>query len=629
MKPRNEHLNLIHKWLRYNEHLVLNAVFHNHKWNNVAIYGGGYAGELLYEQLVKTDIHVECIVDRNPNLDFSYDAKIITPDDFTDSFGELDAVIVTPIDYRAIKYYLSSVVKCPIISLHDIIVDIDDLRVVFDVVKRIEQSCSRLILCDLTSPVLSIKNPSLLELRSQSHGNNGSWNDFIKLNKFDSEFLLSFYEDLPTCNKEYVKSVYQVEYAKIIEKEGALYLHDYESKYINIINNSRYTTDNPDVYDNTIHFFGNCNAVGCFTEDKYTIQSQLQRMLNASPLNNKRYRVLNHSNWQKTIDSMKQILNFEFCNGDIIILLSIGMEGLMYYIDSKTVHFYDVNSAFDRPHGMDEIFFDMYHMNHRGYKLIANKIYSILLDLMILDESEAEDETQFRNFIKNDFVPRKNKTNYAPENSPSLNEYITLLNNEKVDCEGVIGSIVMNCNPFTLGHEFLISEATKQCDFLYVFVVEEDKSFISFADRLTLVKLGTRKFKNVKVMQGGNFIISSLTFPEYFVKDLIDDIKIDASKDIKIFTDNIAPVLNISKRFVGEEPFDPITHQYNQAMLENLPISGIEVIVIPRKKSLSGIPISASHVRKLLDEQNFIQISKIVPQTTLNYLESKFGVNGQ
>jgi len=182
----------------------------------------------------------------------------------------------------------------------------------------------------------------------------------------------------------------------------------------------------------------------------------------------------------------------------------------------------------------------------------------------------------------------------------------------------------MNCNPFTLGHRFLIEEAKKECDFLYVFVVEEDKSFFPFADRLMLAKAGTSELADVKYLPSGSFIISSLSFPEYFVKESLKDVKIDASKDIKTFAETIAPVLNISKRFVGEEPFDQITHQYNQAMLSSLPRYGIEVIEIPRKESPRGGAISASNVRKLLAERNFNDISTIVPQTTLDYLKNKF-----
>ncbi|EFA28598.1 ABC transporter, ATP-binding protein, partial [Haemophilus influenzae HK1212] len=38
------------------------------------------------------------------------------------------------------------------------------------------------------------------------------------------------------------------------------------------------------------------------------------------------------------------------------------------------------------------------------------------------------------------------------------------------------GSIVMNANPFTLGHRYLIEQALQQCDHLHLFIVGEDAS---------------------------------------------------------------------------------------------------------------------------------------------------------
>jgi len=40
------------------------------------------------------------------------------------------------------------------------------------------------------------------------------------------------------------------------------------------------------------------------------------------------------------------------------------------------------------------------------------------------------------------------------------------------------------------------------------------------------------------------------------VKDNPKEIDIDSSRDVMLFARKIAPALNISVRFVGEEPFD-------------------------------------------------------------------------
>lgn len=186
-----------------------------------------------------------------------------------------------------------------------------------------------------------------------------------------------------------------------------------------------------------------------------------------------------------------------------------------------------------------------------------------------------------------------------------------------------IGSIVMNCNPFTLGHQYLIGYAAERVDYLYVFVVEEDKSYFKFEDRIELVKAGTAHLRNVKVLPSGQFIISSTTFSEYFDKANLKGTTIDTSLDVETFGSQIAPCLNISVRFVGEEPLDPITAQYNQSMKDILPKYGIEVCEIPRKEDEVGV-ISASRVRKCLEENKWDEIKKLVPETTYLFLEEKF-----
>jgi [citrate (pro-3S)-lyase] ligase len=181
----------------------------------------------------------------------------------------------------------------------------------------------------------------------------------------------------------------------------------------------------------------------------------------------------------------------------------------------------------------------------------------------------------------------------------------------------------MNCNPFTLGHRYLIETASKQVDTLYIFVVEENKSFFEFEDRYQLVKAGTQDLENVVVLPSGKFIISALTFPGYFYKDNNKDAVVDTSKDVDLFGKYIAKILNIKVRFVGEEPIDMVTRQYNRSMQERLPLYGIEVMEIKRKEMGAQV-ISASRVRKCLENKDFEGIRELVPETTYEYLVKKY-----
>lgn len=185
-----------------------------------------------------------------------------------------------------------------------------------------------------------------------------------------------------------------------------------------------------------------------------------------------------------------------------------------------------------------------------------------------------------------------------------------------------MGSVVMNCNPFTLGHRYLVEKALTQCDFLIIFVVQEDKSRFPFADRLRMVKEGVADLKNVAVFPSGRFVLSSLTFSEYFNKSELQDRIIDTSLDVTVFAREIAPCLHITKRFAGEEPFDAVTRQYNETMHRILPEYGIEFVEISRTTDAKGETIiSASRVRELLEKKDYDSIRTLVPESTLWYLK--------
>lgn len=190
---------------------------------------------------------------------------------------------------------------------------------------------------------------------------------------------------------------------------------------------------------------------------------------------------------------------------------------------------------------------------------------------------------------------------------------------EPVPCDGIVGAAVMNCNPFTLGHRHLIETAAAECDRLYIFVLSEDKSQFSAADRLELVKQGTADLKNVTVLPTGPYLISSATFPTYFLKDREQAQTVQCLLDIEIFVKYYAPKFGITRRYVGTEPLSAMTNQYNKALMEHLPGKGIELRLIPRLES-EGAPISATTVRSLLGTGQKDALAKLVPPTTLEYL---------
>ena len=186
---------------------------------------------------------------------------------------------------------------------------------------------------------------------------------------------------------------------------------------------------------------------------------------------------------------------------------------------------------------------------------------------------------------------------------------------------GINGAVVVNCNPFTLGHRYLIESAAKQVDNLYVFVVREDRSVFPFDVRFQLVKDGVRDLTNVVVLDSSRYIVSGATFPTYFLKKDDPVARIQMELDVTLFASRIAPFFRLVRRFVGTEPTCKLTEGYNDAMRRILPVYDIELVVIERKQSAGGV-ISASRVRELIARQEFSQLEEYVPATTLAYLKS-------
>ncbi|MDL2209609.1 [citrate (pro-3S)-lyase] ligase [Desulfovibrio sp. OttesenSCG-928-O18] len=211
----------------------------------------------------------------------------------------------------------------------------------------------------------------------------------------------------------------------------------------------------------------------------------------------------------------------------------------------------------------------------------------------------------------------------------SIGAYCSRLRALSADKPENAACIVMNANPFTLGHQFLAREAAARHPWLYVLVVEEDKSVFPFADRLELVRQGLAGVPNVTVMGGGKYVISQLTFPTYFIKD--EDVHdAQSGMDVQLFGKYIAPALKVATRLVGEEPHCAVTASYNETMKRMLPGYGIEVTVIPRKvwagKNQKGSVISASTVRGLIQGGNMDTVKNLVPETTYAFLRSPRGM---
>ena len=200
-----------------------------------------------------------------------------------------------------------------------------------------------------------------------------------------------------------------------------------------------------------------------------------------------------------------------------------------------------------------------------------------------------------------------------------IGTYTDYLHRIRGDRPDGAAAIVMNANPFTQGHRYLVEEAAKTSSTLYVIAVKEDRSTFSYAERLAMIQAGCEGLENVVVVEGSDYAISELTFPTYFLKQVTDATDTHITLDLDLFARHIAPALGVTTRYVGSEPIDALTARYNELMQEQLPQHGIDVRMVDRLVQ-DGQPVSASRLRQALAVGSLNRAAALVPPTTVPYL---------
>ena len=395
--------------------------------------------------------------------------------------------------------------------------------------------------------------------------------------------------------------------------DGSTVQGDNEHPLMRIKDGKRETAFQPEKFQNKIYFVGSCHDFGINAPFDKTIESYLQKLLNENHLP---YRVENESQryYHRYQDIFYNLNKLTPAPGDIIF---VWLDNLLI----KNFPFLDLSDVFDPPRDYKEIFCTKGHINEIGYKILAERYFKFLTENNFFRDEKFNYSTPPPKCRRYGIPPQFEQGGLKNFSNAELDEYKKKLRAKKIP----VGAIVMNCNPFTMGHKYLVEYAAAKVARLYIFVVEEDRSEFPFADRLELVKQGVKNFSNVEVLPSGKFIISQQTFSGYFNKAELQDVQVDSSEDVEIFAREIAPELGITIRFAGEEPKDNVTRQYNENMKRILPRYGIEFCEIPRKTFGEEI-ISASTVREALNRGDFDKIKNLVPDTTLLYLRGRYSV---
>ena len=261
---------------------------------------------------------------------------------------------------------------------------------------------------------------------------------------------------------------------------------------------------------------------------------------------------------------------------------------------------------------------------HQGGSLFNELMSGLMRDVFacghracyVYTKADARDAFRHLGFCD---IAHVDDTLYFLENAVrGLPHYLQALRGQYV-AGNRIAAIVMNANPFTNGHRYLVEKAAKENDVVHLFVLSEDLSQFPGAVRLALVKAGTTDLANVHVHPTGDYIISAATFPSYFLREDDDVTTIQARLDARIFKEHIAPALGITKRYVGHEPYSAATAIYNQALQQEF--AGAPQLEIVERLRADGEYISASRVRELIANGNLEAVRPLVPPTTFAYLQ--------
>lgn len=412
---------------------------------------------------------------------------------------------------------------------------------------------------------------------------------------------------------DYVSCIEQNRLSRVIDNGIYKSLEDCESEFYNVVGGMRVTTNQPEHFQHKIYVFGPCTARGAMVEDKNTISSILQNMVN---INNLPYIVMNCGvgGGSDLENTYRYIVSLPICPGDIVVLIEEGQFLDEQTVDGETV--ICLAEGFNRIQLKEEWFLDRpAHCNAKANEVISTQVMSKILEHE--KDGKIQSDSQIVQLFKG--------TKRIFEDSEPLKEYIEALKKEKFRAkeEDIIGSITMHCNPMTKGHKYLIERALEAVDYLYIFILSEDKSDIPFALRKQLLVHEVSAYSNVKVLDCGEFMASTTTFPEYFSKESNKQSRVDASKDILTFCQYVAPALDITKRFVGTENRDFVTRQYNSQLRMLLPMYGIEVSEIERVANAIGC-ISAHSTRSFIDKGDWERVREMVSPYVLSELKKLY-----
>ena len=433
----------------------------------------------------------------------------------------------------------------------------------------------------------------------------------------DSEYVHRFCgDDTVSFNKLCQHKEDLNQFVKVVSNGICNVLLDKTEEHYNIIGGRRFTVGVPNDALIKIHIFGPCVVMGLCVADEMTICSLLQRYINHEGYN---VEVVNHglAYGNDQLNDLLSMMDEPVRKGDCVIWFSSFEDDDLQDLADRDVPIINVRECVEE---LSDWFLDNpFHCNAAANHNIATAIFHTI-DKMLGNLSDRNRYSMIESLSID-----LHHNPYAILDSTELDAYIEYIKQFKCD-ESVKtkGAVVLNANPCTFGHIYLIQQALKLVDFLYVFLVEESIESLPYLDREYMLKESLKYHKRIQVLRGGNIMTSERVFPEYFNKSSKPS-RTSLVLTHRAFGEIASSALGITFRFFGTEPNDMVTRALNESASEILPKYGIRPVFIERI-SLDGIYISANNVRNLLYNNQYAELAKSVPFPTYQrLLEIKHG----
>ncbi|MDE6576992.1 MAG: hypothetical protein K2K58_02315, partial [Muribaculaceae bacterium] len=375
---------------------------------------------------------------------------------------------------------------------------------------------------------------------------------------------------------------------------------------------------NPDIY-----IYGSCLTFGLFAEDNKTFPSYLQKLINESTKVSGVVHNLGVKGKALLINDLLLAMQSEVKSQDILVFVSPISAYSLKILKEKNIEYFDFSAYLNKTNNPDCIYLNnTYHSNVTVYKELARFCFELISNFPTFSK-QIESPLRISGFSYNrriELFDQHYMWKYI-----FLKKYLSFLDSlSRPSTEVIAGSLLITANPFTLGHAALIQMALKYCDYLYIFVVENDSFQYSYIERMEMVKRYCENNPKCCVVPSGDIWGSEDLFPEYFNRNYLHKDIIISPEDAIIFGKYIAPKLKITRRFIGDERHDSTTSQYNQYLKKYLPNFGIEVIQFERKKNIFGDEIKGGDVRKIISDKGIDDemLVNYLPYTTIEVIKS-------